>query len=146
MPCWGWRNKSTKYLSFKYQDFDPRIWIPYTHIKSRLGVGARGRLLRKLPVFLISTISLQTINSCEKETSLSFIIQGSSTAHGLRKEERKRKKEGRRKKKEDRKKESRQEVFEVKVLHSWWLLAEVGVGKDSVFFKGLPTGSLTLLQ
>lgn len=31
-------------------------------------------------------------------------------------------------------------------LHNWWPLAGVWVEKDSVFFKGLSTGSLIMLQ
>lgn len=63
-----------------------------------------------------------------------------------KKEKERRKEERKEEEKGGRQKESRQEVFEAKALHSWWLLAEVGVGKDSVFFKGLPTGNVAMLQ
>lgn len=86
-------DQQVKYFPFKYEDFDSRIWIPHTHIKSRLGVGGRSRLSLKPSMSLISTMSLQVINTCAKETSLPIVVQGSSLHHGLRKEGKERKKE-----------------------------------------------------
>lgn len=74
--------------------------------------------------------------------------------------EKKRRKEGGRKegRKEDRKKERksldrnplkrtlRNCDKDTEALRSWWLLVGEGLGKDSVFLQGLPTGSLTVVQ